>query len=172
MTTNIELAKRIAQHVELDSIVLRRAHVEADFDPQRIPDEIGLSQQYRCEYDVSEQHTTGRISVTVDFKFYAKKIEDGQELGNVVALDAAFLLIYSAPIALDVEERCFKHFSEVNGPYNAWPYWRELVQTATGRVGLSGLTVPVYRPVASEVDKEEECFPSASGISERVTNDD
>ena len=160
MTTNLGLAGKVAKHVELETVVLKRATIESDFEPDAPPQEIGLSQQYRCRYERKGEPSADRVTIWVDFQFFAKKIEAGEEIGDAVKLDATFVLTYSLPSDLTIEEHCFQHFAEVNGPYNAWPYWRELVQSATGRVGLSGITVPVYRPPKREVD-DLPCVASA-----------
>lgn len=155
MTTNLQLAQKIASKVQLEIVSLRAATVETGFDPMDIPKQIGLSQQYRCSYVTDQSEGQHSIRVTVDFKFFAKQVENDVALEDAMTLDASFLLVYTAANLDGVEDHCFKHFADVNGPYNAWPYWRELVQTATGRVGLSGITIPVFRPFA--VDVEDGC---------------
>ena len=161
MTTNFQLAKKIADHVQLLSVVLKSANVEAKFDPAEIPEQISLSQVYRAgliEADILSNFD--KFSVVVEFKFFATEevgdaVTEEAEEGNVATLDAAFVLVYSLPSGLEVEKRCFKHFAEVNGPYNAWPYWRELVQSVTGRVGLAGVTIPVFHPRPVDVVDHE-----------------
>lgn len=34
-------------------------------------------------------------------------------------------------------------FANFNATFNAWPYWREFVQSMTGRMGLPGVIIPV-----------------------------
>lgn len=156
MTTNIELAKQIARHVTLESISLKKAVIESDLI-DGLPDEVGLSQQYRCRFEKVETADAIKLRVFVDFQFFAKRILDGAETGDAASLDATFVLSYLLPQAFDAEERCYSQFAEVNGPYNVWPYWRELVQTATGRIGLSGITVPVFRPPVVEIEDGPTC---------------
>jgi hypothetical protein len=149
VTTNIELAKKIAKHVELETVVLRRADLTADFDPLEMPPELALTQGYRTQFQADRHAETGRISVIVDFQFNAKRDEGS---ADAVSLEATFLLIYTIDKELSLDPVCLEHFAGVNGPYNVWPYWRELVQTATGRVGLASVTVPVFRPPEIQVE--------------------
>jgi hypothetical protein len=151
VTTNIELAKEIARYVQLEMVLLRRADIVADFDPYEAPSEMELIQGYRCGYDAADHPETGRISISIDLKFAAKRMDEG---GDAVTLEATFLLIYLIDKTKELNETCLEHFANVNGPYNAWPYWRELVQSATGRVGLGGITVPVFRPMETQVQDE------------------
>ncbi len=64
----------------------------------------------------------------------------------VVSIHASFLLIYDFNDEFEkYPDEAFKAFAEMNGVFNAWPYWREFVQNATVRMGLPALTIPVFR---------------------------
>lgn len=151
MTTNLQLAGRVARHVSLRSISLRSATIKTSFDPDTLPDEIELDQAYRANLESKEG---GRVVILVDFKFFARTPgEEGPV--EIMSMDAAYALVYELRPDAEIEDHCFEYFAEVNGPYNAWPYWRELVQTATGRTGMAGVTVPVFHPRPREVSEEE-----------------
>jgi hypothetical protein len=63
-------------------------------------------------------------------------------------IDAEYLLTYSLVVPPPPEEhreRFFSAFAEMNGVHNAWPYLREFVQSATGRMGMSQVLLPVFR---------------------------
>lgn len=63
-----------------------------------------------------------------------------------VSIHASFLLRYDFNDGFEkYPEEAFKSFAEMNGVFNAWPYWREFVQSATIRMGLPALTIPVFR---------------------------
>lgn len=151
MTTNIQLAKEVARHVTLQSISLVRANIDSDLDLDNSPAEIGMMQGHRCEHRRDVVDGLCRLNVFAEFKFTAKEMRDGDEVADLMSLTATFSIVYTMPSDIEIEDVCYEYFAEVNGPYNCWPYWRELVQTATGRVGLAGVTVPVYRPRAVEV---------------------
>ena len=149
MTTNIQLARQVAKFVTLKSIVLKSAHLESFFDPGKAPATVSLTQQHRCLFEEKREDEQRAIHVLAEFQFSAS--EQGGDGGEVAKLVASFVLVYALPVDAVFEERCLKFFAELNGPYNAWPYWRELVQTATGRIGLAGIMVPLYRPVGVEI---------------------
>ena len=46
-------------------------------------------------------------------------------------------------------------FGQVNAVFNAWPYWRELVQSSLARMSMPILTVPVYRVLPSDPVKDD-----------------
>lgn len=167
MTTNLDLAREVGAHVVLRSITLRNAHIESNLDPLHVPSDVVMTQGYRSSFSQQEAEGRKQLVVLTDFKFSAKvgagadsdSESDEQSDRELVVLDATFQLIYSLPLELTVEEECYKHFAEINGPYNAWPYWRELVQSVTGRVGLAGITIPVFRPPKIEIQREEKKSP-------------
>jgi hypothetical protein len=64
---------------------------------------------------------------------------------TTLSLQAAFDLLYELPKAKDFSAAALSHFANVNGVYNAWPYWRELVQSITVRMGLPPVVLPVFR---------------------------
>ena len=49
-------------------------------------------------------------------------------------------------------------FGKINGVFNAWPYWRELVHASLARMDMPTLTVPVFRlpPPDNAKDAPEE----------------
>ncbi len=47
-------------------------------------------------------------------------------------------------------------FGEVNAVFNAWPYWRELVQSSLARMLLPPLTLPVFRVVPPDTADNDE----------------
>jgi hypothetical protein len=129
---------------------LKNAHIESLVAPQKVPDNLNVAQQHRCYFEEKRVGDEREIHVTAEFRFSASKKDDG-ESADVVKLEAAFVLVYQLPDEATFDNRCAKYFAELNGAYNAWPYWRELVQTATGRVGLGTVMIPVYRPQITEV---------------------
>ena len=162
MTTNLQLALQVAKHVQLRSVALKMAHIESYIEPDQDLEALSVSQQHRSGFEVKSKNDLREIHVIVEFNFRGSMGSHGET--EMVKLDASFILVYTLPETATFESRCLQHFSELNGAYNAWPYWRELVQSATGRVGLGGILVPVYRPVSAQVaDPElEACEPASS----------
>ncbi|WP_203321756.1 hypothetical protein [Pseudoxanthomonas beigongshangi] len=160
--TNLSLAKQVAPHVDLQTVVVRQATLEADFDPLDLPAELTLETSYRSTYAVrSDRDGQKRIAVTIEFRFNSRSLAEGEPSGSALKIDATFLLLYTIAQDKDFEPRCFEYFAQVNGAYNAWPYWREFVQSATGRAGLPGVVVPVFRVVPEKVEDMNDCSSGA-----------
>jgi hypothetical protein len=64
---------------------------------------------------------------------------------TMLSVRATFELHYRLPKIDQFSMRDLSRFSNVNGVYNAWPYWRELIQNVSVRMGLPPLILPVFR---------------------------
>lgn len=145
MPTNLDRARLIAKDVELVSVSLAEAKLTSSIDPLKPPDLIELSNKYRARFEVRPEETH-HLRVVIDFDLAAAGNDRAESRRPILALKATFLLVYRLPPNAAYPEDSYEHFAWLNGPYNAWPYWRELVQTVSGRVGLAGVVVPVFRP--------------------------
>ena len=90
------------------------------------------------------------VLVFVDFSLIAqlKNIPKGDP---ILQIQGKFLLTYRIRSFRGLSDAAFQQFSEMNGVYNAWPYWREFTQNTTSRMGIEPLTLPVFRIVSKQV---------------------
>lgn len=68
--------------------------------------------------------------------------EGGNELAKITS---EFLLLYEVTEWNDLTDEHFAIFADYNGVFNAWSYWREMVQSMISRLQLPPLTLPTYR---------------------------
>lgn len=159
--TNVGLAKQVAAHVDLQTVVVRHADLEANFDPLDLPAELSLESSYRSTYAIrSSQDNHRRLAVTIEFRFSSRAVADGESGDTALKIEATFLLLYAIQPDKDFEPRCYEYFAQVNGALNAWPYWREFVQSATARAGIPGVVVPLFRIVTEPVEDMNDCSNS------------
>ncbi|MDQ6768959.1 MAG: hypothetical protein M3Z54_03110 [Gemmatimonadota bacterium] len=139
-------AVAVAKGVEIQHVSLQAATLRTQIDPLELPEEVVLSQSHRTRYELPEKHP-GKIFVTVEFDCNGA---GGPPSGDTqrLKLSAIYLLIYSHPDLTSLPAESLEAFARLNGVYNAWPYWRELIQTVSGRIGLGPLVVPVFRATA------------------------
>ena len=60
-------------------------------------------------------------------------------------IGAEFALRYTISSKSGFDAKHFDQFGAVNGVYNAWPYFREFIQSTTSRMGLTPFLLPVFR---------------------------
>ena len=154
MATNLDRAATVSRFVRLESVALSRASFSSDADPLGQAQELDAEIQYTTGYERRET----AVIVTVRFRLVARPQEaaPAEEQPTVATLDADFVLVYRLPSDADPEADALEHFAQLNGTYNAWPYWRELVHTVSGRAGLAALVVPVFRPPIREIAEQED----------------
>ncbi len=44
-----------------------------------------------------------------------------------------------------MSEEELTHFGKINVGYHVWPFWRELVQSTCGRIGITTIPLPFYK---------------------------
>jgi len=69
------------------------------------------------------------------------------ESAVLATIEATFFVSYTEQKLEDefCDDQCLADFASKNVPFNAWPYWRELIQSACSRLGLPRFVLPMYR---------------------------
>ena len=70
---------------------------------------------------------------------------DAADKPVVVSIRAGFELRYHLPEGMQPDVEDLNAFAEINGVYNVWPYWREVVQNTFARMSLPPVTLPLYK---------------------------
>ena len=154
MSTNLERASLVSRAVQIESVTLTGVAMNTDLEEEPGSELLRLSQRYRGRHEpVPPDSDT--VSVRVDFKFEAHTTKDGEPDRRVAEIEAEFRVVYRTESSSEFPADSLQHFAELNGTYNAWPYWRELVQSLTARAGMSGVIVPVFRPRVRKIEVQE-----------------
>ncbi|MGB2984449.1 MAG: hypothetical protein WBE26_01090 [Phycisphaerae bacterium] len=143
-TSKIDLATPVSQRVEMDDIVLLETVAKRKQLRGELPANLALTVNVQTEVDKKQ----GVIQVRPRFILVARYDDASDD--ELLRIEAMFLLHYRVPSFEGLRKANLDAFGEVNGLYNAWPYWREFVQATTVRMGLPPLTMPIYRPLATE----------------------
>lgn len=93
----------------------------------------------------------GLFLVRTDFTFAVK--EGGGQ--TPVSITATFELHYRLPVELKPTSSELDEFGNANAVFNAWPYWREYLQSSLVRMGLPPFTLPVFRLQARKPSKKK-----------------
>lgn len=146
------LAERVAPAVDIIQVRLIETHVKQNLIDQKYPPQVNLGRRSKTVRDVEQ----GRIVALASFVFDANDPEN--TAGSSVHMDATYELAYTVKKLDQFTDEEINAFGEVNGCYNAWPFWREYVYSTLARMGLSPLTLPVFRfdEDAADMKKESE----------------
>jgi hypothetical protein len=62
-----------------------------------------------------------------------------------IQITVTFAMTYLMPDAGAYPDDVLDEFARINAVFNAWPYWREYVQSTTSRMNLPPMVLPVMR---------------------------
>jgi len=83
----------------------------------------------------------------------------------VVTMKVKYALVYSVPSDFKATKAEIRSFADVNGIFNAWPYFREFVQSTSSRMDLPPIILPVYRVPQMSKPKPQEDSSSSKASS-------
>lgn len=142
--SKLDLAAPVSERVEVREILL------AGSMTKRGPTRDGLIANLAMGVNVATEVDKEKKVICVQLHFTLRAKYDEPKEEELLRIEAAFVLRYQVPSLKGLGRPSITAFGELNGVYNAWPYWREFVQNTTVRMGLPALTVPVYRPIAAK----------------------
>lgn len=76
---------------------------------------------------------------------------------DLVTVKAAFELTYAIPTDSEQpDQKIVEDFGNLNVVFNAWPYWREFLQSTLGRMALPTFVTPVLRLLPPSPEQKSE----------------
>lgn len=168
-TVDRSLVAAVVPHVELRNVRLDWCHAAVNCNYLEVPTEWVSSAVV-----LADAHYAGLKSDSDGFVAYCfiqlrwtgdeRPIDDGDA---DVEVSAIFELDYDLPSDVTFDSQTLEHFSVFNGTFNAWPYWREFVQSTTQRLGVTPFVMPVMR--ISSPSKRQETAATAQRRSKAST---
>lgn len=128
----IDSAAVIAPWAHIKQIRLLRSSIESSF--RELPSVSPLHHTFDATATIGQEQKSIQVHVFVKMS-----------AGDLVRIEAEFILEYAldkSPFG-EVSDEVATAFGKMTGVYNAWPYWREYVQSTIGRLGLPPLTLPL-----------------------------
>ena len=133
--------KRLIAGVEIEGVRLVEATAETKV---RSPADSGaVDLLVNRTAGISERQDNGTFFVVA--KIGTQLVPEQAQEEPLVSVETSFELQYRLPEGLDVDPDILTTFAETNGVYNAWPYWRESVQSTFARMGLPPVVLPLLR---------------------------
>jgi len=133
---------RIISVVQIESVRLCEAHCRSAVHPSEIADSINVKTSTEAAV-VKEPGDNSSLRVETTFTMEVRSASDEEKLQAEIR--GRFELSYEVPGNESFSPEELEGFGHVNAVFNAWPYWRELVQTSLARMAMPPLTVPVFR---------------------------
>lgn len=150
--TEYEMAATMAQYAEFKDIYMEGC--SAQFLEPRAEMEMGEDAAIDVETSVSTEveYDEDDHVIFVTSSCEALFMKDADKLlkrKKVLSIQVTFTLEYEYRVNGGPTGKAFdKHltaFANLNGVFNAWPYFREYVQTTTTRMGITPYYLPMYK---------------------------
>ena len=143
MSKATDALRALIAEVEIEGVRLVEATAETK---ARSPSDTGAVKLLTDQKaEISEQRDDGTFFVAVTMRATLAPGETEAEKKPLVSITTSFELQYRVSKDFPVNAETLATFAETNGIYNAWPYWREFVQSMVARMGLPPVMLPVLR---------------------------
>lgn len=133
---------RIVSVVQIRGIRLLEASCRSLVRASEIPETMHVESSQDAAVDAESANRGSRV-IRVALQLEIR--DDGDEGSVLAEIRATFELSYAIPEDETFSAEEWEAFAGLNAVFNAWPYWREFVQTSLARMGFPVLTVPVFR---------------------------
>ena len=136
---NLKALSKVVARSDLESIFLATCRVWRSLDALEYENVGAIVVSEGILLEDHEDHFTAKAT------FSAKgQSEDNQEK-EVASLEGEYILTYSLKDRNALTTEDIELFCNINAIYNAWPYWREFVQSMSNRMELPTLTLPLLK---------------------------
>lgn len=173
--TEHQRAAMVARFVEIQDVSMVSIEAELLTPNARVISQTGwhFTQEKHAAHHFDEENKLLCIVLTLITELIGSEKEEPQKL---VRCSGKYVLIYSFNVTggppPEEREAFFSAFANINAVFNAWPFFRELVHSTLGRMGLQPIALPVYRitpPAAPQAPQAQQQLlsQSAPGAAEQ-----
>jgi hypothetical protein len=135
-------AVKVADRVNLQSVKLLACNCKQN--PKCPSGRRDIDIAWTSRFEVDKKKNLIGVLIRFVLNAFGEEVERKRK-NSLLNIEATFSLLYSINSVEDLDDVALRSFAKLNGTYNAWPYWREFVQSITSRMELPTLTVPVFR---------------------------
>jgi hypothetical protein len=141
VNAEIQKARRLIAAVSLANVRLLDASAKTRIRLADITE--GMHPQFSHSARVSSEGL--RDGVFYVIAALAVRIVSGADEKEHASMKVQFELEYRLPSDFQASRPELSAFAKVNGVFNAWPYFREFIQSTSQKMDLPVILLPVYR---------------------------
>jgi hypothetical protein len=134
---------RAARHVQIRTV--RYIECSAKIWPDVLS---GAAKQIKVSAGFTRPRVEQRddaVIITTTFRLTLQAENSQAGSPPLARVSAGTELTYAREPGVEIETADLDDFAAVNAPFNAWPFWREFVQSSLTRLGLPPLLLPLFR---------------------------
>lgn len=137
--SELELAIQVARRVQLIEIQLIETAARQELKSGELPGNAQLDIQTGPKVDRKNLRILVYVRLGLSCRYTKRTVKNPP-----LKICATFGVGYKVSSLKGLEKKNFDAFGKLNAVYNAWPYWREYVQSIAVRMGLPPIPIPVY----------------------------
>lgn len=138
-----DLAAAVADRVQIRDVRVMESHLRQAAPIGRGQREIRVSDDVEVDFLIQSDPNSLLVLIHFTLRGWAGRGE--REGDPALSIECTFGLLYTLSSLEGLNDAQYRAFAQINGVFNAWPYWREFVQNSAARMGLPQLVVPVFR---------------------------
>jgi preprotein translocase subunit SecB len=138
-----ELAAVVSDRAKIETVLI--AECSAFRKAQADPEASDMVQEIEIQsIGISLHEDTKTLVFTPSFLLISKQ-EGRPNEDAELRLSCEFVVQYTCEDITGIERVNLDAFAHTNVIFNVWPYWREFVQSMTGRLGFRAILIPLFR---------------------------
>ena len=139
MNEDLQRARRVIAAVSLMDVRLVELHAKTTIRSDEVTEDMRPVFRHWATAPAGLKDGLFFVRANLDVRI------ENESKPSVAVVKIQYELEYRVPEDFRASRADLTAFAKVNGVFNAWPYFREIVQTATLRMDLPPVVLPVYR---------------------------
>jgi len=135
----MDVSVGVAPWTHIKEVRLVNSSVRSQYQQPSAPTDVKYSIGARTDVD----RETKQLIVHALLMSCAVGEQEPECAKEILRIESEFLLTYDTNLPREITDAEADAFGKMNGIHNAWPYWREYVQSTTARLGFPPLTLPL-----------------------------
>ncbi|WP_420599967.1 hypothetical protein [Neptuniibacter sp.] len=141
---NKELISEASRLLNVGTITIKQGFFTTSNEYSSIPEEEYILQGYNSTTNCEEFETQeGMYAYIYTYEAAIRAVTEENSDEAIMEIKAIFEVVYTSPE--EVNHEVISEFGNHNVGYHVWPYWREFVQSTCMRLGISAISVPLYK---------------------------
>lgn len=146
MSEVVRSTAHIIAAAQLQNIRLVEIQAKNQIGFGEVVSELTVSTRHRATM-LAREESSFRVLASLEVRAHREK-------QTRIRVSVDLELSYELPQGTEKDPAELEAFANVNGVFNAWPYWREIIQNISTRMGLPPLVLPLFRMPSAKTTAE------------------
>ncbi len=140
----IPLAWPVASIVNLESLFADEFHAKRTPEGYKRDDEVAINLD-TGEIGLGRDEVQNILFIKISLSMTVAKKTAPAGSDPAIRVNCSFILVYSITSFDGLTNDQLAAFAQTSGIFNVWPYWRQVVHSASLQLGMPAIVLPTYR---------------------------